>query len=192
MDPTSPCQLELRFGRAGSCNEPRRALKDDEQTTARVWDDTAVERRACISEQTKNTNEADIAAVTDVVRAYYYGSMTGDEAKLASAFHRRASIVAHGKASWSGRREKGEISPNAWKAPAKQVNTTCGSLQCHSRVTRRLVRDAAQFGGIYFSDDLSLVKDDGNWRIVNKTYYTHPAYELPQSAARNMRSRCAD
>jgi hypothetical protein len=38
-----------------------------------------------------------------------------------------------------------------------------------------LVRDAAQFGGIYFSDDLSLVKDDGTWRIVNKTYYAHPA-----------------
>jgi hypothetical protein len=32
-----------------------------------------------------------------------------------------------------------------------------------------------QFGGTYFSDDLSLVKDDGTWRIVHKTYYAHPA-----------------
>jgi hypothetical protein len=28
-----------------------------------------------------------------------------------------------------------------------------------------LVRDTAQFGGTYFSDDLSLVKDEGTWRI---------------------------
>ncbi len=38
-----------------------------------------------------------------------------------------------------------------------------------------LVRDGAQFGGTYFSDDLSLVNDDGTWRIVHKTYYAHPA-----------------
>jgi len=42
-----------------------------------------------MSQQTENINQADIAAVTEVVRAYYDGSMTGDEAKLASAFHPR-------------------------------------------------------------------------------------------------------
>ncbi len=43
-----------------------------------------------MNESTRQTNAADIAAVTDVVRAYYNGTMTGDEAKLAGAFHPRA------------------------------------------------------------------------------------------------------
>ena len=33
----------------------------------------------------------------------------------------------------------------------------------------------AHYGGVYYSDDLSLVKDAGTWRIVHKTYYAHPA-----------------
>ena len=51
----------------------------------------------------QRTNEADVAAVTDVVRAYYDGSMEGDEAKLARAFHPRACIVGneHGELYWA-------------------------------------------------------------------------------------------
>ena len=33
-----------------------------------------------MSERTKKANEAEIAAVTEVVRAYYDGTMAGDEA----------------------------------------------------------------------------------------------------------------
>ncbi|HSS53212.1 MAG TPA: nuclear transport factor 2 family protein [Gaiellales bacterium] len=55
----------------------------------------------------EQTNEADVAAVTEVVRAYYDGTMTGDEAKLASAFHPRACIVGtwEGKLDWVTRDE---------------------------------------------------------------------------------------
>ena len=43
----------------------------------------------------QRTNEADIAAVTEVVRAYYDGMIEGDAAKLGRAFHPRASIVGN-------------------------------------------------------------------------------------------------
>jgi Putative lumazine-binding len=51
----------------------------------------------------QRTNEGDIAAVTETVRAYYDGMMTGDEAKLGRAFHPRACIVGneHGELSWA-------------------------------------------------------------------------------------------
>lgn len=41
------------------------------------------------------TNKEDIAAVTEVARAYYEGTMAGDEALLFRAFHPRASIVGN-------------------------------------------------------------------------------------------------
>jgi putative lumazine-binding protein len=51
----------------------------------------------------RRTNEADIAAVTEVVRAYYDGMIEGDAAKLGRAFHPRASIVGNegGELSWA-------------------------------------------------------------------------------------------
>ena len=47
-------------------------------------------------------NEADIAAVTEVVLAYYDGMMAGDEVGLARAFHPRACIVGNyqGQLEW--------------------------------------------------------------------------------------------
>jgi len=55
----------------------------------------------------QRTNEADIAAVTEVVRAYYDGMIEGDAAKLGSAFHPRASIVGNegGELYWANLEE---------------------------------------------------------------------------------------
>jgi ketosteroid isomerase-like protein len=41
----------------------------------------------------QRTNQADIAAVTEIVRTYYDRMVAGDQAKLARAFHPRACIV---------------------------------------------------------------------------------------------------
>jgi hypothetical protein len=46
-------------------------------------------------QMSQRTNEADIAAVTETVRAYYDGMMAGDETKLGHAFHPRACIVGN-------------------------------------------------------------------------------------------------
>jgi len=48
------------------------------------------------------TNLDDIAAVTDVARAYYEGMVAGDEALLSRAFHPRACIVGNyqGELEW--------------------------------------------------------------------------------------------
>ena len=55
----------------------------------------------------QRTNEADIAAVTEVVRAYYDGMIEGDAAKLGRAFHPRASIVGNegGELYWANLEE---------------------------------------------------------------------------------------
>ena len=42
----------------------------------------------------QRTNEADVAAVTDVVRAYYDGSMEGDEMRLVDRILRALQPIA--------------------------------------------------------------------------------------------------
>ena len=122
----------------------------------------------------ERTNEADIAAVIEVVRTYYDGMIEGDAAKLGRAFHPRASIVGNegGELTWSTLEEfvaecEGAVSqagPYEWRIEGISfVGDTA------------LVRFGGQFAGVWYSDDLSLVRTDDTWRIVHKTFYAHPA-----------------
>ena len=122
----------------------------------------------------QRTNEADIAAVTEVVRAYYDGMVDGDAAKLGRAFHPRASIVGN-----EGR--------ELYWATLEEFTAECEGGASHAgayewRIERlsfegdtALVSLGGRFAGVWYSDDLSLVLTDDAWRIVHKTFYTHPA-----------------
>jgi Putative lumazine-binding len=127
-----------------------------------------------MSELTERTNESDIAAVTEVVHAYYDGMLAGDEAKLARAFHPRACIVGNyeGELEWQTLEEFiAECKAGAGDSGSQRWQIDGLSLQGDTA----LVRLGAQFGGEWFSDDLSMLRIDGVWRIVHKTWYVHPA-----------------
>ncbi len=121
----------------------------------------------------QRTNEGDIAAVTETVRAYYDGIMTGDEAKLGRAFHPRACIVGneHGELYWATLDE--------FVAECKKAVAQAGPHEWRIEVLSfegdtALVRLGCQFAGVWYSDDLSMLRIDDAWRIVHKTFYPHP------------------
>jgi Putative lumazine-binding len=127
-----------------------------------------------MSELTERTNEADIAAVTEVVLAYYDGMMAGDEVKLARAFHSRACIVGNyqGALGWQTLEE--------FVAECKETAGDVGAYGCRIegmsfKGDTALVKLGAQLAGEWYSDDLSMLRIDGAWRIVHKTWYVHPA-----------------
>ena len=121
----------------------------------------------------QRTNEADIAAVTETVRAYYDGSMAGDAAKLRRAFHPRACIVGneHGELYWATLDEYAaecnkavaQAGPHEWRIEALSFEGDTA-----------LVRLGSQYAGVWYSDDLSMLRIDDAWRIVHKTFYPHP------------------
>ena len=120
----------------------------------------------------QRTNEADIAAVIEVVRAYYDGMIEGDAAKLGRAFHPQASIVGNerGELSWSNLEEfvaecQGAVSEGPYEWRIERLSFVGDTA---------LVRLGGEFAGVWYSDDLSLVLIDDAWRIVHKTFYPHP------------------
>ena len=127
-----------------------------------------------MSELTERTNEADIAAVTEVVLAYYDGMLAGDEVKLAQAFHPRACIVGNfqGALEWQTLEE--------FVAECKEAARDAGGAYAWRidglsfQGDTALVRLGALFAGEWYSDDLSILRIDGAWRIVHKTWYLHP------------------
>ena len=127
-----------------------------------------------MSELTERTNQADIAAVTEVVRAYYEGMMAGDEVRLTRAFHPRACIVGNyqAKLEWQTFEEfVAECKETAGNAGAYGWRIDSLSFEGDTA----LVRLGDRFGGEWYSDSLSLLRIDGAWRIVHKTWYVHPA-----------------
>ena len=131
-----------------------------------------------MSELTGQTNESDTAAVTEVVLTYYDGMMAGDEAKLARAFHPRACIVGNyeGELEWLTLEEfVAECKDGSGDAGARGWRIAGISFEGDTA----LVRLGAQYAGEWYSDDLSMLRIDGAWRIVHKTWYVHPAGAAP-------------
>jgi Putative lumazine-binding len=121
----------------------------------------------------QSTNEADIAAVTETIRAYYDGMIAGDEARLARAFHPRACIAgnAQGELYWATldefvadcKKDVAQAGPHERRIDGLSVEGDTA-----------LVRPGGQYAGVWYSDDLSFLWIDDTWRIVHKTFYPHP------------------
>jgi Putative lumazine-binding len=121
----------------------------------------------------QRTNEADVAAVTETVRTYYEGMLAGDEAKLARAFHPRACVVGNeeGELYWATLDEfiadcqnaVAQAGPHEWRIDGLSFEGDTA-----------LVRLGGQYVGVWYSDDLSLLRIDDAWRIVHKTFRPHP------------------
>jgi hypothetical protein len=122
----------------------------------------------------QRTNEADIEAVAETVRTYYDGMVAGDEAKLTRAFHGRACIVGNeqGELYWATldefiadcRNAVAQAGPHEWRIDGVSFEGDTA-----------LVRLGGQYAGVWYSDDLSMLRIDDAWRIVHKTFYPHPA-----------------
>ena len=128
-----------------------------------------------MSELTERTNEADIAAVTEVVLAYYDGMFAGDEVKLADAFHPRACIVGNnrGELEWQTFEDFVAECKEAAGDAAGAYEWRIDGLSFQGDTA--LLRIGGQFAGEWYSDDLSMLRIDGAWRIVHKTWYVHRA-----------------
>lgn len=115
----------------------------------------------------------DTAAVLNVAQLYYDGMHGADEAKLRKAFDPRACIIGNfeGEVSW--------MSLDDFVGECQSVHDRVGRYECRLE-SLDMVGDTAvaRFGGyfidIWFSDYLSMLKVDGTWSIVNKTFYAHP------------------
>jgi hypothetical protein len=116
------------------------------------------------------TNEAEVAAVIDGARAYYDGSIAADEKLLRDTFHPRACIVGnnHGQLEWQTLDEyiaeckegKDDSAPYEWRIVGLSIDGDTALIR---------IRDL--FMGDWYSDDLSMLRVDGTWRIVHKTWH---------------------
>jgi len=118
----------------------------------------------------------DVAAIEKVLHTYFDGLYEGDTKKLGEAFHPASHLYATGpdgkaidwpRAEWFRYIEGRPSAKSKGSARADRIvsidfsgpNTAFAKVEC-------------QLPPRYFTDYLTLLKADGRWQVISKSYHT--------------------
>ena len=110
-------------------------------------------------------------AISHTVQLYFDGMMERDRSKLEEAFHPEARLIGYRGGNftitsfedWASGTAKGE------KRDRKQYNNKL--LDIDLKGYTAIAKTELFWPGIYYFDYLTLMKIDGQWKIVHKTWY---------------------
>jgi len=115
------------------------------------------------------------ATITAVIRDYLDGMVFADAAKLRRAFDPRSFVIGYygSVLEWSSREEFITMVEKQGSAPkGEKYYSDIVSIDIVGDIASAKVVD--DYRGDRYTDYLSFLKQDGEWVIVNKTYYRHP------------------
>lgn len=113
----------------------------------------------------------EIEAITHTVNAYFEGMIQRDRSKLEAAFHPEARLIGYRGENFT------VTSFETWaNGTAVGAQRNPADYQNSIRAIRvegytALVETELFWPGIYYYDFLTLIKVDGKWKIVHKTWY---------------------
>ncbi len=115
--------------------------------------------------------DSDLEAVTKTVHLYFDGMIERSGEKLEKAFFSEARLIGY-------RGDKLFITPfEEWVSATSQGTPRDPRLFNNRLISIRIVGDTALaetelfWPGIYYYDFLTLIKIDGEWKIVHKTWH---------------------
>ena len=116
-------------------------------------------------------NEYD--AIASTIQHYVEGGRSGRGVEMKAAFHPDATIFGYvGEELFAGPIQQ-LFDWNDQNGPAPELEARIGSLDVTGTVaTVRLELD--NWTGHRFTDMFTLLKVDGEWKIISKVFYLHP------------------
>jgi len=116
------------------------------------------------------TNVADYDAIAKTVQHYIDGAKSGKGADMKPAFHKDATIYGYtGSDLFAGPIQQ-LFDWNDQNGPATGLQAQIASIDTIATV--RLELD--NWTGNRFTDLFTLLKVDGEWKIMNKVFHLHP------------------
>ena len=127
-------------------------------------------------EQQIRSNAIDLSeydAIASVVQHYIDGGKTGQSAEMKKAFHPDATIFGYVGAELFAGPIQQLYDWNDQNGPATELEGRIASIDIIETVaTVRLELD--NWTGHRFTDLFTLLKVDGQWKIINKVFHLHP------------------
>jgi hypothetical protein len=127
---------------------------------------------------TINVNEYDI--ITQVIQRYIDGAKSGKGEDMKPAFHKDATIFGYVGADLFAGPIKQLFIWNDENGPAMGLKASIASIDLVGTVaTVRLELD--NWTGHRFTDLFTLLKINGEWKIMNKVFHLHAPADLNQN-----------
>ena len=122
---------------------------------------------------TKPASLSDYDAITNTVQTYIDGGKSGRGADMKAAFHPDATIFGYvGNDLFAGPIQQ-LFDWNDQNGPATELQGRIASIDIFDTVAAvRLELD--NWTGHRFTDLFTLLKVDGEWKIINKVFHLHP------------------
>ena len=119
------------------------------------------------------TNRTDRDAITEVIQQYLDGAKSGRGDDMKPAFHEDATVFGYvGPDLFAGPIQNLFVW-NDENGPATELQSRIASIDLVGTVaTVRLELD--NWTGHRFTDLFTLLKLDGEWKIMNKVFHLHP------------------
>ncbi len=118
------------------------------------------------------TNVIDYDAITKVVEQYIAGAKSGKGDDMKPAFHKDATIFGYAGADLFAGPIGQLFAWNDANGPAKELQARIASIDLVDTVaTVRLELD--NWTGARYTDLFTLLKVDGEWKIMNKVFHLH-------------------
>ncbi len=118
------------------------------------------------------TGVSEYSAIDSVVRHYVNGAIYGSGQEMSLAFHRDATIFGYiGESLFAGPIQK-LFDWNEKNGPAKDLQAHVTNIDIVGTVA--VVRlELDNWTGHRFTDLFTLLKVDGEWKIMNKVFHLH-------------------
>ncbi len=111
-------------------------------------------------------------AITRTIQHYLKGARSGRGADMKPAFHEDATIFGYVGSDLFAGPIQGLFDWNDQNGPAKDVQARIASIETHGTIAAaRLEID--NWTGHRFTDLFTLLKVDGEWKIMNKVFHLH-------------------
>ncbi len=118
------------------------------------------------------TAASEQTAIEQVLHKYISGGISGRSDDMKSAFHEGATIFGYLGPDFIGAPIQGLFEWVDQNSPATGLQSTIASIDIGETVaTARL--ELNDWGGHRFTDMFTLLKVDGEWKIISKVFHLH-------------------
>lgn len=124
-----------------------------------------------MSNTTNNLSEYE--AIASTVQQYVNGGKTGRSEEMKPAFHANATIHGYLGPDLIAGPIQGLFDWVDQNEPATQLQSWIASIDLNGTVATARV-ELYNWSGHRFTDQFTLLKYEGEWKIISKVFYLHP------------------
>lgn len=119
------------------------------------------------------TKVGEYDAIAKTFQHYIDGARSGRGADMKPAFHQDATVFGYVGADLFAGPIQGLFDWNDQNGPAKDIQVRIASIEVFDTIAVARL-EADNWTGHQFTDLFTLLKVDGEWKIMNKVFHLHP------------------